>query len=336
MVIKSILISRTDSIGDVILTLPMAGVLKKYFPEIKIGFIGKSYTKPVIQACIHVDEFIDIEDFFSKDILIEGNNPSAIIHVFPLKSIAKRACELKIPLRIGTTNRLYHWLTCNKLINLSRKNSLLHESQLNLKLLRTLGIKEEFTLEQISNYYGLKNIEPLSGELLLLIDKTKFNLILHPKSQGSAREWGLDNFISLIKSLDKNKYKIFISGTASERELLDPLFEESGNQVTDITGMMNLSQFISFIYHTNGLVANSTGPLHIASALGKVAIGIFAPMQPIHPRRWSPVGLHSSTFVLNKQCNDCKDNPTECNCIKLVDYLEIKNSLDNSYVSKFK
>ncbi len=38
----NIIISRTDSIGDVVLTLPVAAVLKKYFPEIKIGFMGKA------------------------------------------------------------------------------------------------------------------------------------------------------------------------------------------------------------------------------------------------------------------------------------------------------
>ena len=29
---RKIIISRTDSIGDVVLTLPLAGLLKKYYP----------------------------------------------------------------------------------------------------------------------------------------------------------------------------------------------------------------------------------------------------------------------------------------------------------------
>ena len=327
--IQSILISRTDSIGDVMLTLPMAGILKKYYPDVKIGFIGKAYTRPVIEACIHVDEFVDVEDFYSKKILINGSIPDAIIHVFPFRKIADRAKELKIPLRIGTTNRLYHWITCNKLIKLSRKNSDLHESQLNLKLLSAVGIKEEFTLEQIAGYYGFTNIQPLKAEPLSLLDPTKFNLILHPKSQGSAREWGLDNFVSLINLLDKNQYKIFISGTAKERALLAPLLEAAGRQVTDITGMMNLNQFISFINHADGLVANSTGPLHIAAALGRHAIGLFPPMRPIHPGRWSPVGKNAHSFVLNIQCNDCRNNPVACSCIQSIQAIEIRNKLDD-------
>ena len=40
---NSILISRADSIGDVVLTLPMAGVLKQILPGVKIIFLGKNY-----------------------------------------------------------------------------------------------------------------------------------------------------------------------------------------------------------------------------------------------------------------------------------------------------
>ena len=35
---KTIVISRTDSIGDVALTLPMAGILRSKYPEAKAHF----------------------------------------------------------------------------------------------------------------------------------------------------------------------------------------------------------------------------------------------------------------------------------------------------------
>ena len=46
---QTIAISRTDSIGDVVLTLPICVWLKKHFPEIKIIFIGSTYTLPIIK-----------------------------------------------------------------------------------------------------------------------------------------------------------------------------------------------------------------------------------------------------------------------------------------------
>ena len=57
-----ILISRTDSIGDVVLTLLMAGIIKQFLPQSKIIFLGRNYTKDVIDLCEHVDEFVSFDD----------------------------------------------------------------------------------------------------------------------------------------------------------------------------------------------------------------------------------------------------------------------------------
>jgi heptosyltransferase-3 len=331
---RNIIISRTDSIGDVILTLPVAAVLKKHFPDITIGFMGRSYTKPVIEACRYVDEFIDVNDFLQKQVLVGGEPAECILHVFPVSNIAKRAREYRIPLRIGTTNRLYHWFTCNKLVKLSRKKSDLHEAQLNLVLLKALGIEETYSLQQIGQLTGLDNTQPLPSHLESLIQKDKYNLIIHPKSQGSAREWPLEKFNELIHSLDAGKFNIFISGTQKERDLMQWLFDKAGHLVTDITGKMSLTEFMAFIKECDGLVANSTGPLHIAAALGKDALGIYPPMRPVHPGRWAPLGPNATVFVLDKQCEACKNNKSACTCINEIPAAWLQETLVKKYQQK--
>ncbi|HTN45490.1 MAG TPA: glycosyltransferase family 9 protein [Flavipsychrobacter sp.] len=315
---KNIIISRTDSIGDVILTLPVAKVLKDHFPEIKIAFLGRNYTKPVIDCCEWVDDFIELNDFLNKDAKVCGEKPDTIIHVFPVKEIARRAKALGIPSRIGTTNRFYHWTTCNKLLRLSRKNSELHEAQLNLKLLQAFNIQTDYTKEEISSFFGFTRYSSLQDEYKAFIHPTKYNLILHPKSQGSAREWGVNNFIALIRLLDKDKYNILISGTGKERMLLDELFEACKDDVTDITGTMNLSQFISFINHCEGLVANSTGPLHIAAVLNKNALGFYPSQRPMHPGRWAPLGKKVQVFVADDLCEACRKKSGKCSCMNTI------------------
>ena len=65
------------------------------------------------------------------------------------------------------------------------------------------------------------------------------------------------------------------------------------------------------------LVAASTGPLHIAAALGKKAIGLYAPMRPIHPARWKPIGSNAQYLVINKNCSDCRKTQN-CHCIREI------------------
>jgi len=332
--IKKLIISRIDSLGDVILTLPTAGLMKKLIPGIKIYFLGRSYTEPIIQSCEYIDEFINWDEIsgypeYQKVIFFKSLNCDAIIHVFPDIQIAKTAFKSKIPVKLGTSHRYYNWLYCNKLVSLGRKNSDLHETQLNIKLFKSLGAVDNINLNEISSLYGLTNIEPLDKQLHDLIDNKRFNLILHPKSKGSAREWGLENFGTLISLLPKEKYKIFITGTNEDGKLLLPLFKKHKNEITDLTGQMTLTGLISFIAAADGLIAASTGPLHIAAALQKVAIGLYSPMRPIHPGRWAPVGKKASYLSLEKNCSKCRKTAI-CECILKITPADVIQRLENS------
>ena len=330
--IKKIIISRTDNIGDVVLTLPIAGAIKRYLPDSDVLFLGKEYVRPLVTTSQYIDEFISLDElqnnrFADRISIIKNYRADAIIHVFPNKQIARIASKAKIMYRVGTSHRSYHWYTCNRLINLGRKNSNLHESQLNLHLLSKIDIPYHFELKEIPDLFGLTKYPKLDKRFWSLIDKNRFNLILHPKSKGSAREWGENNFGRLIEILPEEKYNIFISGTAKEGNLLKSFIKKYKKRVVDITGKMNLDEFISFIKNSDGLVAASTGPLHIAAALGIYTIGLFAPMRPIHPSRWAPIGTNADYLVLDKECNDCK-NQSICNCILSIHPESVKNLLD--------
>lgn len=321
-----IIISRTDSIGDVVLTLPMAGIIKQFLPQSRIVFLGRNYTKDVIALSEHVDEFVSYDDVLKLNDsdqveVFKKLNATHIIHVFPVKEIAHLAKKAGVKNRIGTTNRLWHWFTCNVKISLSRKNSDLHEAQLNTKLLTLFGITKEFSLEELASAYGFTKVPVLEKIHLDIIDKTKTTIILHPKSKGSAREWGLDNFSNLITQLDKTKHQVFISGTAQEGELVKDLIAKHPEAI-NLTGKLSLQQFIAFINHCDVLIAASTGPLHIAAALGKKAIGLFAPMRPIHPGRWKPIGKQANYLVLNKDCSDCRKT-MNCHCIREIKIMEV-------------
>lgn len=293
--LNCILISRTDAIGDVVLTLPMAGYLKELYPNAKVLFLGKAYTGPVIKCSKFVDEFIDYTELLKLSereqiTFLQQNNIDAIVHVFPNKHVAKLAKKAGVKTRIGTTNRILHWFTCNKLVKLSRKKSDLHEAQLNLVLLKPLGLVAIQTLPQIIEHNNLQPTVALPDKLKALFDKKKFNLIIHPKSHGSGVEWGLENYKELTEALDGDKYKIFITGSDKEKAMLANWIPTLPAHVVDVTGAMALEEFIAFINKADGLLASGTGPLHVAAALGINALGLFPSLRPIHPGRWAPLG----------------------------------------------
>lgn len=317
--VKTIILSRTDGLGDVILTLPLAGLIKKQNPNIRVLFMGRNYSKSIIEKSDFVDGFLNFDIISTKTEkdqiqYFKDLAADAIIHVFPNKKVATIAKKAGIPIRIGTSHRIFHLTTCNRLINLGRKNSNLHEAQLNMKLLSPLNVKNEVDISEIPDLYGYNNIGELNETLNKLISGDQFNLIIHPKSKGSAREWGLDNFSKLIHLLPENKFKIFVTGTDDEGGLMKDFLEKHKGRIFDLTGKLSLNELIVFTSKVDALVATSTGPLHIAAATGIVAVGIFAPMRPIHPGRWKPLGKNADYLVANKKCNRCKKGGV-CHCI---------------------
>lgn len=328
---NKIIISRTDSIGDVILTLPVAGVLKEKFPDSEIIFLGKNYTRDIVEASSHINQFMNWDEIQKCDPSeqiekFKEIHADAIIHIFPVSEIAHLAKKANITNRIGATGRLYHYFTCNKLVPISRKRSELHEAQLNLKLLKPILENVDFELDGIAGYCGFSSIDVLPDNFQKQISTDKFNLILHPKSKGSAREWGLKNFGNLIEILPKDKFRIFITGTKDEGKLVKHDILDKYPEVTDMTGKLTLKELISFINEADGLIAASTGPLHIAAALGKVALGIYPPIRPMHPGRWAPIGPNAGYLVENKVCSKCRKN-TQCECMENIQPVAVKNKL---------
>ncbi|RZK24458.1 MAG: lipopolysaccharide heptosyltransferase family protein [Hymenobacter sp.] len=326
---QTFLVSRTDAIGDVVLTLPVCGQLKRLFPGCRVVLIGRSYTAAVAAACPWVDAFLNVDELLALPAAeqvaqLRAYAAAAIIHVFPNKALARLAKQARTPVRIGTRNRLFHWLTCNRLVALSRRHSPLHEAQLNLKLLAPLGYATPPPLAEVADLVCLAPAVPLAPQwqaLLAARQPGQLNIILHPRSRGSAREWGLPHFGALAQGLHAAGHRVFVSGTAAEgQELADWLAAHRAYLAADLTGQLALPEFIAFIAAADGLVAGSTGPLHLAAALGRHALGLYPPIRPMHPGRWQPLGARADYLVFTKpDCQDCRAAPATCTCIKAIE-----------------
>ncbi len=331
-----ILLSRTDRIGDVMLTLPLAGALKALLPgPVRITFLGASYTRAVVACCQHVDAFLAWDEIAADPVpALRALGADVVLHVFPKKEIAVAAWRAGIPLRVGTRNRAFHWLTCNRLLRLSRKNSDLHESQLNLKFLEAFGIRRPFSLAEIHSFYGFQPAGSLAKAVQNQLDPTRFNLVLHPKSKGSAREWGVENFLRLAQLLSPEAFNLFITGTTEEAPFCRPLLDAGLPHVHDLTGRLTLPQLIAFIAAADGLVANSTGPVHLAAALGRFTVGLYPTARPLHPGRWQPVGPNVTVLTGTDVCAGC---PPEggCRCLAAVAPRQVAVCLENGYAAKF-
>ena len=112
---EKILLVRTDRIGDLILSTPVAEVLKKKFPQAQIDFLVALYTAPIVQNNLFISEIIlddnrSIKGFFKLVKIISEKKYQIGMVLHPTLRLALLLFLAGVKYRIGTAYRLYSFL----------------------------------------------------------------------------------------------------------------------------------------------------------------------------------------------------------------------------------
>lgn len=323
---KRILIVRTDRIGDVILTLPLASILKKYFPDSKISFLVREYTKALVTNNKFIDEvYCLVEKNGNPDILTNikmiKNKFDICIIAYPTFRIATILFFSSIKTRIGTGYRWYSFLFNQKVYE-HRKYGNKHELEFNVNLLQHLGINEYPQKNKVE--FGIQINEQtqkrVDDKLIQLgLDLSKRIIIIHPGSGGSAIDLPIEKMIHLIKNISYlENLVVLITGNEKEVELCQSLVVNENT--INVAELFNLEELIALISKAEIIIANSTGPIHIAAALNKKVIGFYPKFAAVSPKRWGPYTDKAVIFqptICDGNCN--RKKCSEINCMNSID-----------------
>ncbi|MEO8446822.1 MAG: glycosyltransferase family 9 protein, partial [bacterium] len=293
--VKNILITRTDRLGDVILTLPLITLARKIFANAKIYFLTTKYAGEILEDYEGIDELLTEEEIpycLNKYEFLQSKSIDLVISVKPRFDLAFLFYMLGIKYRIGTAYRWYSFLY-NYKVHEHRKTSSKHESDYNLNLLHNF-FKEE-TSEK--NFYFRYTDESFS---VLNIKLIEFNLdlkdrffIMHPGSGKSSLDLPVTKQSELVNLLLNNYtgYKIVFTGLDSERSLVEEITKDihSKDRIIDLAGKLNLKELLILIDNCKLFISNSTGPIHIAGALNKNIIGFYPNEKVMSNVRWGPL-----------------------------------------------
>lgn len=335
---KNILIVRTDRIGDLILTLPLAGLIKKQYPNSKVSFLVREYTKNLVSHHPHIDEVLVLKEvdgnvsLFDNIKLIKQKKFDSCIVVYPRFRISLIVFFSGIKNRIGTGYRWYSFLF-NQKVYVHRKNAKHHELEYNVNLLEKLGIKINLNESNVS--YDLKTDDnAMQNVIKTLIDEKidlqKQIIIIHPGSGGSSMDLPTNKFTWLVNKLDNDNYQIILTGSKNEIELCEKI--KSSNKVKNLAGKFNLDELTALISKSSMFVSNSTGPIHIAAALGKYTVGFYPKIVSCSKERWSPYTNKKLVYEPQINCKNCtREQCEKLNCMDSIDitkvYTDIKNVL---------
>ncbi|MFZ8933865.1 MAG: glycosyltransferase family 9 protein [Bacteriovoracaceae bacterium] len=277
-----VLINRSDAIGDTILTIPMAEVIKNHSDSSKVVFITKALTKPLFKNNPYVDDVWDINDSeLRKKINTYGFD--AYIYVGGSHRPSLYSFLSRIKLRAGLKSKWPSYLFLNKANRQKRSQIKNHELAYNLLLLEQLGITFS------SDHPGPK---------LYLDDniKKENTIIVHPGMTGHTLNWPLKNYAMLLKKIMNQygaRYNVLVSYTQSDIEHVNGVKQYLGQE--DINkicfydgGHKGLWEFIQKVKKASLFIGPSTGTTHIANTVGTKVLTFYSPIKSQSEKRWGP------------------------------------------------
>lgn len=325
---KRVLVAKTTHLGDLVISLPMATALKERDPTCTVIFLTSPSNVEVARCCPDIDEVYGMPATAEAlEALLGSLQIDIFIQVNNCRRTAQAAYRANIPVRIGSMFRLFNLRRCTHLVAQSRSFRGLNKRLLDLELLRPLGIN--IADEQVvSAMYKLRPPQ-LSREGSAIHPDSfalgRRTIILSPSLiTAKAHQWPLESYTSLIHSLDPDKFHWFICGISSDRNNLQKLLDQHSldSNVTDLVGQLSITEFTSFIASCDGLVAGSTGPLHLAAALGIQTLGLFQSGKSDR-RRWRPLGpgasiIHSDVRCRGERRAAAGEEQLTCPCISAI------------------
>lgn len=311
-----VLINRSDAIGDSILTMPMAKILKEKFPEAKVTMLIAEKSADIFTSHPYIDDFkiyhrnapfyFKIREIFR---IFRDVKPTHYFYVGGGYLPNFISWFTRVKFRGGLKSRWHTYLFLNKGIRQKRSMVTMHEMEYNLNLLSPLGI--DYNYKEKSHYSP--EIHLTQDELELNYNSFKKNLIkegfeadrkmifIHPGMTGHTLNWSSRNYARLVLKFEQkfpDKYLYVISHTPTDLVFLQGLKEilnrkENNflkNRIYYFNGQRKgLRHYMSVLTKAAIFVGPSTGTTHIAAVLGVPVVSIYSPIKIQSSLRWGPL-----------------------------------------------
>ncbi len=336
-----VLVSRTDRIGDLVLSTPVFEAIKRSLPGTYILVMARKGTIDVISDNPSVDEYIAFDpDGEHRGMagalklarVLQRKRIDVAVELFMSFYPALAVKLARIRRTIGPGSRTYSGLLLTDVVRQRRKESRYNEAAYNLMLLRPLGIEE---MDIRPRLYLSDNKD--SCERLLLNQGIKpFNyFVVHPGMGGSAKNLSAEQYTVLIRKLsDRYRLPIIITGSYVDNAVTNKIMRElAGNpDVRDMCCVLSLQQLKAVLFFSKAVIAPSTGPMHVAAAFGRPTVAIFSPIRAQSRTRWAPY-LNNNTVVIEpkmgcKEQYSCNKNCLHYDCMNSIVMDDVLSKLE--------
>jgi ADP-heptose:LPS heptosyltransferase len=278
--VSRIVVLRGGGLGDLIFAIPAMAALKAAYPAATITLLGTPVHKALLEALKSpVDEVVvlpfaegvrpgdedpeEVERFFGQmrsrnfDLAVQVHGGGRYSNPFLLRLGARHTVGTRTP----------------DAASLERTIPYLYYQHEPLRALEVAGFAGAFPvdlearLEPADGGVGAEAADGDAGGPLVVI---------HPGATDLRRRWPAGKFAELAATCAADGSRVVIVGDSSEQDLAEGITAQAASAgVRSAAGALDMAGLVALLAKADVVVANDSGPRHLAQALGVPTVGIF-------------------------------------------------------------
>ena len=329
--VSRIAVLRGGGLGDLMFALPAMSALKAAYPEASLTLLGTPmHAELLSQTEGPVDETVilpfsqgvrpgaedkdELENFFGRmrernfDLAVQLHGGGRYSNPFLLRLGARHTVGTRTP----------------DAARLERTVPYLYYQHEPMRALEVAGFAGAAPVELEARMRTMPEFrQRLTARLeRLQSSPERGRVVIHPGATDPRRRWPAERFGAVARMAADDGFRVLVIGDHSEKELAEAVVEHAvgrgaaGNppqarpQVETLAGQLGLGELAALLADCSVVVANDSGPRHLAQALGAPTVGVFWTGNAINA---GPLGrsLHRIHLGWTTRCGVCGVDMTQ-------------------------
>jgi heptosyltransferase-2 len=304
----SILVVAPNWIGDALLAQPLLALLRARHPGATIDALAPAWTAPVLERMPEVDAVVptrfqhgelalgerwrlarSLRGRYDAAWVLPNSAKSALVPFFA--GIAKRVGFL------GEQRRV--------LLNVVHR---LDEARLPLMADRYAQLAvapgEPVPHPLPATRLAVDETNRAQAIATLALDAARPAVAFCPGAEyGPAKRWPVEHFAALAGRLSASGRQVWLFGSARDRDVADAIVAAApGARIENLCGRTDLATAIDLMSLAERVVANDSGLMHVAAALGRPLVALYGSSSPAHT---PPLDPRARLVWLQLDCSPC-------------------------------
>lgn len=326
--VARIAVLRPNAVGDFVFALPALHALKHAYPDAELVYIGKEWHAQFLHGRPGpVDRVLEMPPVpgVGAPMAIDGRASSECGRDPVERFLARMRDErFDIALQMFGGGRFSNPFVAQFGARLSVGARALDAPPLDRCVAYVEPGNRRLALLEIAALAGA-GVLPLQQELAVIdADRGEADAVLPPEpgrrlavlqpgASDPRRRWSPERFAAVGDALAAQGALVAINGTGQEADVAGQVRAAMRHDAVDLSGKLSLGGLCGLLERADVVIANDTGPLHLALAIGTPCVGIFwhtnladgMPLRPSLLRAAVSARLHCPVCGLDNRAMRC-------------------------------